>query len=491
MKYTEKKIVQKYISGGYMGGRKKYVLVLALLLVICGCGGKDKTYLDPEDPEVITVWHAYNAVAKAKFDELVMKFNETVGMEKGIVVDTRGYGSSEELEEVLYASANHIIGSEELPDIFTSYPEAAYRLDKMAPLVDLDQYFTEEDCSAYRSEFLEPGRWGDENTYKMVPVAKSTELLYLNKTEWERFSSETGTSKELLRTWEGLSEAAEAYWDWSGGKAFLGMNSYNDFMVLTAAQLGEEPYGGPENPGFHYSADTAKRVWEAYYVPHIKGWYASSVYNQDGIKSGKLAAYIGSSAGAGFFPEEVIADEKNSYPVECECLPYPTFEGGEPYMTQRGADMAVIASEPGREYASAIFLKWFTDPEQNVDFAVSTGYIPVEKEALKSVTELTGHVSATDNEEAIRCGLQASIEAVEQKKFHTRHPFPGSYEMNQIFSLSLEQKTSDDLGKMEWREENGESRRKIEAELLSQENFNGWYESLINEMAGIINGEKE
>ena len=31
------------------------------------------------------------------------------------------------------------------------------------------------------------------------------------------------------------------------------------------------------------------------------GWYESRVYNQDGVKSGKMIAYIGSSAGAGFF----------------------------------------------------------------------------------------------------------------------------------------------------------------------------------------------
>lgn len=488
MKYTKKKDLREDIM---KRGKKQFLVLAAMLLFSCGCGNKEQNYLDPEEPAAITVWHAYNAVAKAKFDELVTEFNETVGMEKGIVVDTRGYGSSDELEDVLYASANHIIGSDPLPDIFTAYPEAAYRLDQEVSLVDLDQYFTEEEFSAYLPEFLEPGRWGEKNSHKMIPVAKSTELLYLNKTEWDRFSSETGTPRELLGTWEGMVQAAEAYWEWSGGKAFLGMNSYNDFMVLTAAQLGEEPYGTPENPGFSYSRETARKAWDACYVPHIKGWYASGVYNQDGIKSGKLAAYIGSSAGAGFFPEEVIVDEKHTYPVECECLPYPVFQGGEPYMTQRGADMAVIASEAKREYAAAVFLKWFTAPEQNMDFAVSTGYLPVEKAALESVSELSSHIDAVDNEEAIRCGLKASIDAMEQKRFHTRRPFKGSYRMNQAFSEALEQKTAEDLERMERRLDNGEDRTAIEAELLSEESFDQWYTSFGEEMAGIMDGEKE
>ena len=475
-----------------MKDRKNYFLMLAVILLFCcGCGGKEENCLDPEEPVAITVWHAYNAVAKAKFDELVTDFNETVGMEKGIVADTRGYGSSDELQEALYASANHIIGSDPLPDIFTAYPDAAYRLDQVAPLANLDRYFTEEEFAVCLPEFLEPGRWGEDNSHKMIPVAKSTELLYLNKTEWNRFSAETGTSREALGTWEGMAQAAEAYWEWSGGKAFLGMNSYNDFMILTAAQLGEEPYGTQQHPGFRYSRETAKKAWNAYYMPHIKGWYASSVYNQDGIKSGKLAAYIGSSAGAGFFPEEVIVDESHVYPVECECLPYPTFQGGEPFMSQRGADMGVIASEAKREYAAAVFLKWFTDPKQNVEFAVSTGYLPVQKEALRSVSDLSSHISAADNQEAIQCGLQASLEAIEQKRFHARRPFQRSYEMNQVFSVELERKTAEDLEKMEWRVSGGEDRAAVEAELLSQASFDHWYDSFCEEMAGIMDGEKE
>ena len=93
------------------------VILFAVVLSLCGCANEEKGRLDPKSPVVITVWHAYNAVAKAQFDELVMEFNETVGVDRGIVVDTVGYGSSKELEDVLYASANHVIGAEPLPDI--------------------------------------------------------------------------------------------------------------------------------------------------------------------------------------------------------------------------------------------------------------------------------------------------------------------------------------------------------------------------------------
>ena len=125
----------------------------------------------------------------------------------------------------------------------------------------------------------------------------------------------------MLKTWEGLAQAAGMYYEWSGGSPFLGMNAFNDFASLTAAQLGEGIRWTQDGSEFNYSRDTARRVWDAYYVPHIKGWYESRTYNQDGIKSGRLMAYIGSSAGAGFFPQVVIEDEKQSHPSPAAAMP--------------------------------------------------------------------------------------------------------------------------------------------------------------------------
>lgn len=299
--------------------------VMAAVLGLGGCMAVDGKKEDNGKPVVVVLWHSYNAVAKGAFDDLVMEFNETVGMEQGIIVEPVGYGSSNELDDVLYASASRVIGSDPLPDIFSSYPDSAYRLDGIVPLVHLDDYFSEEELAAYRPEFLKEGVWEGDGIHRMIPVAKSTEILYLNETDWETFAGDTGADKEMLKTWEGLAQAAGMYYEWSGGSPFLGMNAFNDFAALSAAQLGEGIRWTQDGPEFNYSKDTARRVWDAYYVPHIKGWYESRTYNQDGIKSGRLMAYIGSSAGAGFFPQVVIEDEKQSHPISCKSYAYPVF----------------------------------------------------------------------------------------------------------------------------------------------------------------------
>lgn len=461
-------------------------LFLVLLCTVSGCAGENKSVLDPKNPAVITVWHAYNAYAKTIFDEKVTEFNETRGMELGIVVDTYGYGSSGELDEALFNSANKMIGSDPLPDVFTVYPDSAYRLDQLAPLVELEEYFNAEELSQYRPEFLSEGVWGEDGRHKLVPVAKSTELLFLNETGWRKFCSETGVSDDALKTWEGLVSAARKYYEWSGGQPFLGMNSFSDFAVLTAVQDGTDPFSGGKS-SFVYPEETARKAWEAYYVPHINGWYKSSVFNQDGLKSGSLLAYIGSSAGAGYFPGEVIVDGENQYPIECRVLPYPTFEGGHDYMAQRGADMGIFRSREVSESASAEFLKWFTDPEQNIEFTASIGYIPVENEAFTSIEELERFVQMSDNTDAVKKSVTAALEAMQEGKFYVRRPFENSYEVNELFSRSLERKAELDLNKLAIRVESGEDRQAVISGLLDEDNFEKWYQDLLREMTGELN----
>lgn len=475
---------------------KKYVISMAAVLfaatAIMGCAPKEGAVLDPKAPVVVVLWHSYNTSVKSVLDEKIMEFNETVGQETGIIVDAYAYASRTELDEALYNSANDMIGSEPVPNLFAVYPDSAYRLDEGGKLVELASYFSQEELGKYRTEFLEEGIWGEQTSPKMIPVAKSTELLYLNTTDFKRFSAETGASEDMLHTWEGLSDAARMYYEWSGGRPFLGFNSYGDFAVISAAQLGVNIY--KEENGriqFNYPIEVAKRAWNAYYVPHINGWYNSETYNQDGVKSGKLIAYIGSSAGASYFPQEVIIDNDTMYPVECEALPYPAFAGGENYMTQRGANMGIFKSDHAHEYASAEFLKWFTDPQQNMDFTVSTGYIPVEKEALASIPRLLEYVQGSANDEMVRKSVEAALGAMNRNVFYSRKTFQNSYKADAIFGESLLKKTELDLDEIEVRTKNGEAREDVILELLQEDNFLEWYDALSAELSGELNGEED
>ena len=75
--------------------------------------------------------------------------------------------------------------------------------------------------------------------------------------------------------------------------------------------------------------------------------------------------------------------------------------------------MSIIKSNEAKEYAAGIFLKWFTNPKQNLRFVSSTGYLPVTKEALE--TTVNEKSTVTDNK--IKALLDTTNEMIEQYNF--------------------------------------------------------------------------
>ena len=72
-----------------------------------------------------------------------------------------------------------------------------------------------------------------KGSIKIFPVAKSTELLFLNDTDWKLFAAATGAQYSDLETVEGLVKTAEAYYNWTDaqtdtpndGKALFGRDA--------------------------------------------------------------------------------------------------------------------------------------------------------------------------------------------------------------------------------------------------------------------------
>ena len=219
--------------------KKKLTILLTicflLTAVFAGCGSE--SLLDPDNPVTIEMWHNYGGQMKETMDVLVDEFNTTVGKEAGIIVSVTSISSSAVLDEKLTMAANGDPGAPELPNLTTLYPKTAMSLLQNDMIVDLGTMFTQEELSSYVASFVEEGRLTDGNLY-VFPVAKSTEVLFLNKTLFDRFSADTGVTVADLSTFEGIAGAAELYYDWSGGKMFYTADSWFNFAQIGMEQLG-------------------------------------------------------------------------------------------------------------------------------------------------------------------------------------------------------------------------------------------------------------
>lgn len=171
----------------------KRILRSAVSLLLCAAVALGGTACGRSKlPTTITIWTYYNGDQLECFNQLVEQFNSTVGKEKNIRVESSSQGSVNDLETSVLAAAEGKVGAEKLPNIVSSYADTAFTLDQMGLAVDLNPYLTEKEKSAYIAGFLEEGDLMNNGELKVFPIAKSTELLYLNTTDFAPFAEATG-----------------------------------------------------------------------------------------------------------------------------------------------------------------------------------------------------------------------------------------------------------------------------------------------------------
>lgn len=375
--------------------KKKRIVLIAVLVtsvvLLSACG--QKSGLDPKNPVTLTLWHNFGGQMQATMDTQVREFNATLGKEKGIIINVTSISGSAALQEKLSMIAAGDPGAPEMPDITTCYPATAALLSEKGLLAPMDGHFTDAELSDYLPQFLEEGRLSDGKLY-VFPFAKSTEVLFLNQTLFDRFSAATGITADSLSTFEGIAGAAMKYYQWTDeqtpdvpndGKAF-----YTSDSIFNLAQVGMEQMGISLFDGETLRLNTAEfeRIWNTVFEPAVRGGYAIyDGYSSDLSKTGDILCSTGSTAGVLFYGEEITYPDNTREQVEYSVLPYPVFEGGKKIAIQRGGGLAVAKTTPEKEEAAAIFLKWFTSPEQNMRFVSSTGYLPVTNQAFSNHME--------------------------------------------------------------------------------------------------------
>ena len=469
----------------------KRILRSAVSLLLCAAVALGGTACGRSKlPTTITIWTYYNGDQLECFNQLVEQFNSTVGKEKNIRVESSSQGSVNDLETSVLAAAEGKVGAEKLPNIVSSYADTAFTLDQMGLAVDLSPYLTEKEKSAYIAGFLEEGDLMNNGELKVFPIAKSTELLYLNATDFAPFAEATGVTYADLSTVEGLNVAAHKYYDWTDaqtaapndGKALYGRDALTNYLLCGAQELGTTIFDAENGVmTLHFDKPTLRKLWDNYYVPYIKGWAAASGrFRSDDIKIGSILAYIGSNSSATYFPTQVMLSDTESHAIELKVLPKPHFEGGKKVAVQQGAGMAVAKTTDAEVEASVVFLKWFTRPENNIAFAVGSGYLPVTHAANDMDAIYSSGLALTGNMENV---LTEAVEAVNTNEMYTTKAFEGGTDARSKLSYSMIDLATADRATVEERLAAGESAEEAEAEFLTDEYFEAWYQSLCDALS--------
>jgi multiple sugar transport system substrate-binding protein len=489
-----------------MWKRKALFFCVGLFLVLnVGCStDKNKLpKLNPNTPVKLTVWNYYTGSQKEAFDKIVQEFNDSIGREKGIIVEAISQGGVNELADKLLKAANSNKSQEEMPDIFAGYSDTLYDLNDMNKLAALDKYLSASEIQGYVDNFIKEARSLPQGELKIFPIAKSTELLFVNETDWDKFIK-TVTSKEALKkyknlsdenldTWEGIYEAAEVYYKWTDdltpdikndGKALFGLDSIANFQLVGSKQLKNDlliTLGGKGKVNIDKSVQ--KKLWDFYIKGIVKGYFAASGrFRSDDLKTGKILMYIGSSSSAAYTPNQVTFEDGKTYNINSRVLTLPVFKDGSKVAVQQGAGMAVKKSTDLQEYASVIFLKYFTDTDKNVDFVFNTSYLPVKKSTLEA-EKVKSKLDDLKNSESVQkrnlgIALEVSLKQFKQYDLYFSQSFAGSFNARKALENAVNSTIVELQNKIKATVSSGGSYEEAVSKATDEEAFNSFLEKL-------------
>ena len=411
------------------------ILVLGLMmLTACGINGGQK------EPVTLTVWHVYGGQTDSPLNDLIEEFNKTVGAREGIKLQVTVVSNTNNIHDAVLRAAGDEPGTTGLPDMFISYPKTVLAMPDTDILVDYRDYFSDEELSAYIPAFLEEG----ETRGRLVafPVAKSTEIMFIDKTLFDRFAADTGVTLGQLDTWEGLFELSKEYYQWTDaqtpdvpgdGKAFFVHDYHFNYFQVGVESLGEDFFQGNE---IAYGKAFSK-VWETYADAAVQGGvWLNEGYATEPLRTGETIVSVASSASVLYYEDIVTYSDNRSEPIEVIARPVPCFENGQRLVMQRGAGFCTVKSTPERERAAAVFLKWLTEPEINVRFVTSVGYMPVTDAAFEVLPDFIGNLE----DPKYRSLYEAFLETQASYEFYTVPQIPGYLELEQSFEKNVRSK---------------------------------------------------
>ncbi len=356
-------------------------LLCGILLLLCLVGCGESTKLDSASPVTLSIWHVYGNQSESPFNDTIKQFNNTVGKEKGVYVSVIAIIDSDSMDGALADAASGAPGAADLPDLFTAYPRVAESIGAER-LIDWNELYTDEELFVFVTDFLTEGNI--DGRQLTLPIAKSTELLFVNKTLFDRFGAACGYDLSDFESFDSLFEMSRDYYDFPGGKDLFQYDDfYNYFLMSVAAKGGSLIENGKIN------CDSAE--FEEAFTLIAKAMIYGGVslyqnYATDLWKTGDVLSYIGSSAGILYARDNVTYADNSTEDIEMAVLPYPVFEGDTPTVMQRGVTLfAHNTEDEKKKEAITVFVDYLAEKEVNIDFVTKAGYVPGTKEAFEGL----------------------------------------------------------------------------------------------------------
>ena len=386
---------------------KKIVSVLMLICMLLGmfsltaCNKTQSMGGAFEVPEggydgsevTVTFYHTMGAGLREVLDKYIVEFNK---LYPNIKIDHKQVGSYDDVREKI--SKEITVGNQ--PNIAYCYPDHVALYNMGNAVVTLDNLIastievtradgskevlglTAEQVADFIPGYYNEGKcYGDGQMYTL-PMSKSTEVLYYNKTFFE------ANGLKVPTTWAEMEEVCAKIKEIDPKSIPLGYDSEANWFITMCEQYGS-PYTSADGDRYLFDNETNHKFVTMFREWYKKGYvttqeinggaYTSELFTKIPTEADPTKCYmcIGSTAGASHqIPGK---DDAGNYMFEVGIATIPQVNPEQPKVISQGPSLCIFGKEnPQEVIASWLFVKFLTTTvEFQADFSMASGYVPV------------------------------------------------------------------------------------------------------------------
>ena len=411
------------------------LLLLAMLLSVASVAVAEDAPVYDGSEVTITFYNTMGSNLTPVLDAYIAEFN---ALYPNIKVEYTSVGGYDDVRDQISKEIPEGIQ----PNIAYCYPDhvALYNLAKAVQTLDayIDSTATitladgtvetfgltaEQKADFIEGYYNEGRQFGDGLMYTL-PMSKSTEVLYYNKTFFEENNLTPPT------TWEELEALCLQIIEIDPMSIPLGYDSESNWFI-TMCEQAKIPYTSATAPHFLFDNAEAKefvkmfRDWyqEGYLTTQtLYGAYTSGLF----VSTNEVKSYmsIGSSAGATHQRPAKGAD--GSYPFEVGITTIPQVDANNKKVISQGPSLCIFKDANAQEVAASwLFVKFLTtNVAFQAEFSMASGYVPV----IKSVNEnevYAEFIAGADGGDYVSA-LSAKVCLEQADAYYTSPAFNGS-----------------------------------------------------------------
>ena len=342
------------------------------------------------DGTEVTFWHRYDSGSRQEeIDRIIAEFNAT--NEYGITVNGDAVGHYGIIYDKMIAG----LTTGDVPGLVIAYQNQAAAYQVADGLVSVDSYIADptyglgDDEADFFPAFLASDRLPQfgGHSYGFPAAGRSMEMLFVNM-DWLAelgYDAPPQTPEEFA---EMTCAAAATPFSKNESGFTTGIEMDTDASVLAAMVFAR---GGDifdaSTGSFTYNTEEAiasAELLQGLFNDGCISEIAEKYGDQTDFGNGKTLFTTSSSSGLPYYSSAVADGEVGGFEWTVAPIPYT---GADPVQNIYGGSVSIVKTDPATQLASWLFLKYWTEAENQATWAVASNYFPARQSVAENMSD--------------------------------------------------------------------------------------------------------